>query len=422
MKKMKQLLTIAALLLGYCLQAQVAINTTGSAANASAILDVTSTTKGILIPRMTQAERNSISAVIGLLIYQTDNTPGFYFHDGGGWKVVGSGAFSIDDLSDGKTELNGVFLGPGLNTANTGSYNCALGENALYSCNGGHRNVAVGYQALYSHTGASDNVAIGYKALYGWPGTGGSQNIAIGNETLLANADGFENIAIGYQVLASNSDGDRNVGILGCANNITGNYNTGVGYQALNNNNSGSNNVAIGRESGPAGGYGSLSNTGAFGYGATTTASNTIHIGNTSITEIAGEVAFSTYADKRFKRNIQSNVAGLDFIMKLHPVTCQWDIEKLDKFIGVPEYNDETMVKAREKKEAIVYTGFLAQEVEQAAREVNYNFSGVTAPANENTPYSLRYAEFVVPLVKAMQEQQQMIEELRKRIEELEKK
>ena len=420
MKKMKQLLTIAALLLGYCLQAQVAINTTGSAANGSAILDMTSTTKGILIPRMTQAERNSISAVIGLLIYQTDNTPGFYFHDGGGWKVVGSGAFSIDDLSDGKTELNGVFLGPGLNTANTGSYNCALGENALYSCNGGHRNVAVGYQALYSHTGASDNVAIGYKALYGWPGTGNSQNIAIGNETLLANENGYSNIAIGNQVLATNSNGSYNVGILGCVNNITGNYNVAIGYQALDNNNSGSNNVAIGRASGPT--SSSLSNTGAFGYGATTTSSNTIHIGNTSITEIAGQVAFSTYSDKRFKRNIQYNVAGLDFIMKLRPVTYQWDVEKLDQYIGAPEPDDDIMKDARSKQEAITYTGFLAQEVEQAAREVNYNFSGVIAPANENTPYSLRYAQFVVPLVKAMQEQQQLIEELRKRIEELEKK
>ena len=40
-------------------------------------------------------------------------------------------------------------------------------------------------------------------------------------------------------------------------------------------------------------------------------------------------------------------------------------------------------------------------------------------PVNENTPYSLSYAQFVVPLVKAVQEQQKMIEELKKEIEEL---
>jgi hypothetical protein len=62
-------------------------------------------------------------------------------------------------------------------------------------------------------------------------------------------------------------------------------------------------------------------------------------------------------------------------------------------------------------KEAIRYTGFLAQDVETAAREIGYDFSGVDAPKNEKDPYGLRYAEFVVPLVKAVQEQQTMIDE-----------
>ena len=70
----------------------------------------------------------------------------------------------------------------------------------------------------------------------------------------------------------------------------------------------------------------------------------------------------------------------------------------------------------------IVYTGFIAQEVEKAANEVGFNFSGVDAPKNENDFYGLRYAEFVVPLVKAVQEQQKVIEELTKRIEELERR
>src|SRR5436190_2574857 len=57
--------------------------------DASSLLDVTSTTKGILIPRMTQAQRNAIVApVIGLMIFQTTNTPGFYYYDGSAWKPV----------------------------------------------------------------------------------------------------------------------------------------------------------------------------------------------------------------------------------------------------------------------------------------------------------------------------------------------
>jgi hypothetical protein len=46
----------------------------------------------------------------------------------------------------------------------------------------------------------------------------------------------------------------------------------------------------------------------------------------------------------------------------------------------------------------------MAQEVEAAAQALNYNFSGVQAPPNDESLYSLRYAEFVVPLVKAVQE------------------
>jgi hypothetical protein len=64
----------------------VAINTDGSNPDATSILDVKSTSKGILIPRMTQSERNSISSpTTSLMIYQTDNTPGFYYYNGTSW-------------------------------------------------------------------------------------------------------------------------------------------------------------------------------------------------------------------------------------------------------------------------------------------------------------------------------------------------
>jgi hypothetical protein len=59
--------------------------------------------------------------------------------------------------------------------------------------------------------------------------------------------------------------------------------------------------------------------------------------------------------------------------------------------------------------EKIRMTGFVAQEVEQAADEAGYNFSGIQKPEHSEDLYSLRYADFVVPLVKAVQEQQQML-------------
>jgi hypothetical protein len=70
----------------------VAINTTGAAADASSALDIQSTSKGFLVPRMTITERNAItSPATGLLIYQTNSTPGFYYYDGSSW-VQGIGA------------------------------------------------------------------------------------------------------------------------------------------------------------------------------------------------------------------------------------------------------------------------------------------------------------------------------------------
>lgn len=59
--------------------------------NASAMLDVSSTAKGMLIPRMTTAQKNAIaSPASGLLIYQTDSTTGFYYYSGSTWSRIGA--------------------------------------------------------------------------------------------------------------------------------------------------------------------------------------------------------------------------------------------------------------------------------------------------------------------------------------------
>ena len=71
----------------------LAVNTTGASPTASAMLDVTSTSKGMLIPRMTNAQRNAISApATGLMVFQTDGTAGFYYFDGSSWTSIGGGA------------------------------------------------------------------------------------------------------------------------------------------------------------------------------------------------------------------------------------------------------------------------------------------------------------------------------------------
>ena len=87
---MKQFLTLlAAVLLTATTYAQIGIN--NETPDASAALDITSTTGGLLIPRMTETQRDAISpAATGLMIYQTDGTVGFYYYNGSSWAEVGA--------------------------------------------------------------------------------------------------------------------------------------------------------------------------------------------------------------------------------------------------------------------------------------------------------------------------------------------
>lgn len=94
---MKSLLLICLMFIVIGLQAQVAINTDGTNPDNSAMLDVKSTTRGFLAPRMTLAQRNAIlTPATGLLVFQTNNTPGYYFNSGTPavplWVQVGSNA------------------------------------------------------------------------------------------------------------------------------------------------------------------------------------------------------------------------------------------------------------------------------------------------------------------------------------------
>jgi hypothetical protein len=68
-------------------QTGVAINTDATSADASAMLDVKATGKGVLVPRMTLALRPATPAT-GLLIYQTDGTAGFYYYSGAAWIYI----------------------------------------------------------------------------------------------------------------------------------------------------------------------------------------------------------------------------------------------------------------------------------------------------------------------------------------------
>ncbi|MBK9462111.1 MAG: tail fiber domain-containing protein [Sphingobacteriales bacterium] len=169
---------------------------------------------------------------------------------------------------------------------------------------------------------------------------------------------------------------------------------------------------------------GSVINYTGIGYlvGTSASASNMVEIGNTSVSVIRGQVGFTTYSDARIKENIQPDVPGLAFISQLKPVTYNLNVRRQNQMMYGTAKPDTTDWEGKYDIEKIRMTGFLAQDVEKAAQNAGFDFSGIVKPQNEHDLYSLRYAEFVVPLVKAVQEQQAIIETQGKTIEVLQAK
>lgn len=117
---MKNFLLFAGLLFICTAQAQVGIGTTSP--EASSILDITSTTKGLLIPRMTQSDRTAIaSPVAGLMVYQTDAPAGFYYHNGTTWNTVGGSTATLH--FNGTVSSSVPFAGGSISVVN---YNSAV--------------------------------------------------------------------------------------------------------------------------------------------------------------------------------------------------------------------------------------------------------------------------------------------------------
>ncbi len=389
-----------------------------------------------------------------------NNSIGFYntalgtyalYHNTGGNDNTAAGYYALYENTSGS--YNSAFGMEALHHNTTGRYNTATGQYALLTNTTGQNNVAIGFNTLHSNTTGHENSALGRDAMY--KNTTGYYNTAIGNAALFSNTNGYSNVAIGISslynssyfnnlvavgdsALFNNGNGALNipdatantaVGSKALYHNTTGFSNTATGYKALDSNTTGYKNTAYGYKTlysnttgyhntaiGDSAFYNGTDyhNSTALGYHTVITASNQIRLGNSSVTSIGGYANWSNVSDKRFKKDVSENVPGLDFILKLRPVTYHLDMNAIARFNHTP-YSLH-LPDAAKTKGAMLQTGFIAQEVEQAAQSIGYDFSGVDAPKNENDYYGLRYAEFVVPLVKAVQEQQDKIEEQQKTI------
>lgn len=343
-----------------------------------------------------------------------------------GWQNAAIGSGALGGNTTGTRNTAGGYRALFLNTE--GFQNTAYGAMALYFNTSGIRNTAHGFQALYSNT-TNENSAFGYRALYA--NTTGTPNTAFGFEALRQNTNGAFNTSVGHSALSANTTGVANtaVGNSALGETTTTQFNTGVGHRALGTITSHSHNTAIGALAGDVytftfstyvGLQAYPNNNGyingmALGYNARNTASNQVRIGNSNVASIGGYSGWTELSDGKYKKDVREDVAGLEFIQSLRPVTYTLDVMTLADDLGenlipgpdgrlVAWTPDADILQSRMEKSAVRYTGFIAQEVEATAASLGYDFSGVDTPDNSEDLYGLRYATFVVPLVKAVQE------------------
>ncbi len=383
----------------------------GSSSLQNNITGNQNTAVGVAVLRMGTASNNN-SALGYLTGYNATGSNNTFMGFSTGFNATGSNnAFMGYDAGYNSTGSNNVFIGYDAGYRTTASYDAFIGYQSGFNNTSGSQNTAIGYQTLLNNTTASYMTAIGSYALAN--NTTGSDNTAIGNLALYTNSVGNGNLAAGSSSLQNN----------------TGSQNSAIGIAALRSNTTGVNNSALGY---CAFYNGNFNNSTALGANTVINQSNKVRIGDASTTVIEGQVAYTWPSDGRFKNSVTEEVKGLDFITKLRPIVYNFDTRKFDAFLmkDMPDSLREAIMSKKDysKSSSIRQTGFIAQEIEVAAKECGYDFNGLHKPENDNDNYSVAYSLFTVPLVKAVQElntkNKELIEinnNLQKRIEALEK-
>jgi len=284
-------------------------------------------------------------------------------------------AKNVNFVVSGNVTQNGEELGGSVtrdqiqSALQNNNYAIALGSNALINLKN------------YSNTGS---VAIGAFALKNV--TGGERNIAIGHSALIKQTGYNDNVAIGYKALG---------------NSTQGYYNTGIGSNSLLNLTTYYNCTGLGNNS-------------------QVTGNNQVQLGDTSATVYA-QKALVTRSDARDKIDIEDSPLGLNFILKLRP--CKYRMNSREAYFEQGKERDFSATNDGSKAGKRPHYGLVAQEVKEVMNELNVDFAGYLdskVDGGEDV-LSLGYTEFIAPMIKAIQEQQNMIEELQKQIEELKK-
>ena len=436
---------------------------------ADAITVVTSVTTPLVDAAIVDGENFKINGgqgSDGQLLTSTGSGVAWEDAPAGGptFKTFGTSSIMIGDNATGTINAanNNTGLGIDVFAALTeGDNNVAVGKSALTANTTGISNTAVGSQALEANTTGSYSVAVGELALKA--NTTG-QNVAIGQAAMIANTTGTGNVAIGtyddngLQPLKANTTGDHHIaiGTGALSANTTADNNTAVGYQALTANTTGTANVALGQLAGNSTTTGS--NNIFLGRGAattTTTGTQNIVIGTGANTGHSGSVgrivmgggidgtsdnritigssngkaeldlngsdtSWAASSDERLKENIQETTAGLSFINDLRPVTFDWK-KKKDITPELENYFKADSDDRIHGDEGVTYHGFIAQETQAVINNHPEIKNGLGLIKSRDDGVLTAAPSSLVPvLVKAIQEQQTIIDDLKSRIETLE--
>ena len=149
----------------------------------------------------------------------------------------------------------------------------------------------------------------------------------------------------------------------------------------------GSNNTCIGTSNYPTSSSAITNYTGiGYNVGYASSGSNYVELGNTSVTTIRAAVTgITAYSDERIKQNIQDDVPGLSFITKLRPVTYNINLQKQNEILYGDSKKDVANWDGKYDIEQKKQTGFLAQQVEQAALQINDDYNGMRKPKNTHS-------------------------------------
>jgi len=219
---------------------QVSVTSDGTEPDNSAMLDVKSTTKGVLVPRMTEYQRTHdiVNPATGLLVYQTDGTSGFYYNAGTGaspsWTYLGGGGLTLPYA--GNTSQSGFAFSVTNSLASGILGKSTLGMGSVFGVQGETASAeGVGIYGLSTSVTGNNLGVIGQSNSATGVGTLG---IAISNSGANTGVKGQSLSNTGTGVLGENVNGSGvNYGIKGAvasSNGFCGYFTGGKFYSSAN--------------------------------------------------------------------------------------------------------------------------------------------------------------------------------------------